>query len=776
MSDTPVRNRLDNEASPYLTQHAENPVNWQPWDDRALEYAESADKPIFLSVGYAACHWCHVMAEESFEDDTVANILNDSFVPIKVDREERPDLDRIYQTICQLVTGGGGWPLSVWLTPEGKPFYVGTYFPKTERPDRGDTPGFLEICQSFATAWENDRSELESRADQWADALQDRLEVDTNADTDTDIGADGDVPAADVASSQADSDSNSDSDDDSKMDLLTSVSTAAIRATDNEYGGFGSRGPKFPQPGRVEALLRAHAEIDRETALDAATATLDSMAAGGVYDHVGGGFHRYATDREWTVPHFEKMLYDNAELPRVYLSAYQHTGRDRYARIAHETFTFLSRELQHPEGGFYSTLDAQSEGEEGRFYVWTPETIRDAIADSQTADIAIDRFGVTESGNFEGSTVLTVTASISQLATKYSLTTDEIVSRLSDARDSLFEARTDRERPHRDEKILTAWNGLAISSLARGGLILETERYTQLAHDALSFIRTHLWDSDAERLSRRYKDGDVDETGYLDDYAFLARGVFDLYQTTGAVEHLRFAVTLAETIVRLFYDPAGETLYLTPADAESLVARPQDLRDQSTPSSAGVAVQILNAIDPFTSTDLSGIASAVVDTHADEIRSRPLEHISLAMAADSRARGHDEVVIARDIDTELSESIRSDIASTYLPGVPLSQRPATESALESWIDELGLDSTPAIWAGRHQRNNKATIYACSGQACSPPTHSLTDALEWFDADMNASINTAHSDSTSRGDTDTDGVDVDAVDGVNLGEETNNSDD
>ena len=769
MSDTPVRNRLDNEASPYLTQHAENPVNWQPWDDRALEYAESADKPIFLSVGYAACHWCHVMAEESFEDDTVATILNDSFVPIKVDREERPDLDRIYQTICQLVTGGGGWPLSVWLTPDGKPFYVGTYFPKTERSDRGDTPGFLEICQSFATAWENDRSELESRANQWADTLQDRLEVDTNVDTNIDVDDDDDddVPAPDIASPQTDSDA----DDDSTMDLLTSVSTAAIRATDNEYGGFGSRGPKFPQTGRIEALIRAHAETNRETALDAATATLDAMAAGGIYDHVGGGFHRYATDRKWTVPHFEKMLYDNAELSRVYLSAYQHTGRDRYARVAHETFAFLSRKLQHPEGGFYSTLDAQSEGEEGRFYVWTPETIRNAITDQQIADIAIDRFGVTEGGNFEGSTVLTATASVSQLATKYSLTTDEIMSQLADARDSLFDARMDRERPNRDEKILTAWNGLAISSLARGGLILETEQYTELANDALSFIRTHLWDSDSGRLSRRYKDGDVDETGYLDDYAFLARGAFDLYQTTGAVEHLCFAVTLAESIVELFYDAAGETLYLAPEDAESLVARPQDLRDQSTPSSAGIAVQTLNAVDPFTSTDFSGIAGAVIDTHADEIRGRPLEHISLAMAADSRARGHDEVVIAHDTDTELSQLIRSDIASTYLPGVPLSQRPATVSGLESWTDELGLDSPPAIWAGRHQRDSKATIYACSGRACSPPTHSLTDALEWFDTD----ISTAHSDSTSGDDIDTNEVDGDTIEGIDLSEGTDSFD-
>jgi|APHM01.1.fsa_nt_gi Highly conserved protein containing a thioredoxin domain len=745
MSDTPVRNRLDTEASPYLTQHAENPVNWQPWDDRALEYAESADKPIFLSVGYAACHWCHVMAEESFEDDTVASILNDSFVPIKVDREERPDLDRIYQTICQLVTGGGGWPLSVWLTPEGKPFYVGTYFPKTERPDRGDTPGFLEICQSFATAWENDRSELESRADQWADALQDRLEADTSGHSDAD-----DVPTPEAESSNSDNGSNT--------DLLTSVSTAAIRATDNEYGGFGSRGPKFPQPGRTEALLRAHAEIDRETALNAATATLDSMAAGGVYDHIGGGFHRYATDREWTVPHFEKMLYDNAEIPRVYLSAYQHTGRDRYARIAHETFSFLSRELQHPEGGFYSTLDAQSEGKEGRFYVWTPQTVRDAIDDSQAADIAIDRFGVTEGGNFEGSTVLTVTASISQLASKYSSTTDEIVSQLADARDSLFDARTNREHPNRDEKILTAWNGLAISSLARGGLILETDQYTELATDALSFIRTHLWDSDAGRLSRRYKDGDVDETGYLDDYAFLARGVFDLYQTTGNVEHLSFAVTLAETIVRLFYDASGETLYLSPKDAESLVARPQDLRDQSTPSSAGIAVQTLNAVDPFTSTDLSGIAAAVLDTHADEVRGRPLEHISLAMAADSRAREHDEIVIAHDIDTGLSESMRSDIASTYLPGVPISQRPATASALEPWIHELGLDSPPTIWVGRNQRDNTATVYACSGRACSPPTHSLTDALEWFDTDIIDSSSDTDADATDT-DTDTDTIQI-----------------
>ena len=718
------RNRLEDEASPYLRQHADNPVHWQPWDDAALSAAQERDRPIFLSVGYSACHWCHVMADESFEDDEVAAVLNESFVPIKVDREERPDLDRVYQTICGLVTGGGGWPLSVWLTPGGEPFYVGTYFPKTENPQRGNVPGFLDVCRSFASSWDSDREEIENRADQWTDALRDRLETTPTSGGKSPAGEDSDTDTDDIGA-----------------DSLGSVATAAIRATDNEYGGFGSGGPKFPQPWRVDALLRASVAAEGDDALPAATASLDAMAAGGVYDHLGGGFHRYATDREWTVPHFEKMLYDNGELLALYAAAYRRTGRDRYARIVRETADFLRREFRHDDGGLFSTLDAQSEGEEGTFYVWTPAEVDAAIDDDRTAAIAKDRFGVTDAGNFEGKTVLTVSSSIPDLADAYDCPESEVVDRLDDARAALFDARSDRVRPARDEKVLASWNGLAIRGLARAGLVLGDDEYVDLAADALSFVREHLWDVEDARLSRRYKDGDVKGIGYLDDYAFLARGAFELYSATGDVDHLAFAVDLAEVIVESFYDADARTLYMTPADGEALVTRPQELQDQSTPSSAGVAASLLVDLDAFApAAGFSDVAGAVVDTHADRIRGRPLEHTSLALAAHKRAHGSTEVVVTMGDGTDadaattavgLPESIRASLSSTSLPGAVLAPRPPTESGLDSWLETLGLDEAPPIWRGRTERDGEPTVYVCEGRACSPPSHSVADALSWF---------------------------------------------
>ncbi|MFA1611285.1 thioredoxin domain-containing protein [Halobellus rubicundus] len=730
MDDPLARNRLDEEESPYLRQHADNPVHWQPWDEAALAAARERDRPIFLSVGYSACHWCHVMAEESFEDEAVAAVLNDYFVPIKVDREERPDLDRVYQTICQRVTGGGGWPLSVWLTPEGEPFYVGTYFPKREGDRRGNAPGFLDVCESFAQAWERDREEIENRASQWTDALRDQLET-TGKST---SGGAPDAGMGGVGGESADSDADAAP---FGAEILGSVAKSALRATDREHGGFGSGGPKFPQPWRIDALLRAYARSGTEEARSAATQTLDAMAAGGVYDHVGGGFHRYATDREWTVPHFEKMLYDNAEIPRVYLSAYQLTGKDAYATIARETFDFLEREFRHAEGGFFSTLDARSEGEEGKFYVWTPAKVEAAVDDELTAGIAMERFGITEGGNFEGSTVLAVQRSIPDLAAEYDRPESEIIAHLDDARAALFEARSERVRPARDEKILASWNGLAIGSLARGGLILGDDHYTDLAADALDFVREHLWDPEKTRLARRYKDGDVKGQGYLDDYAFLARGAFDLHQATGDVAHLAFAVDLARAIVEAFYDADSGTFYLTPADGESLVTCPQDLRDQTTPASAGVAASLLFDLDAFAPE--AGLAAAVgdvVDTHRDTIRGRPLEHVSLALAADKRARGGTEVVIAAsgvgEASAGLPEAFRSSLASTYLPDGIVAPRPATDDGLAEWLDLLSLDAAPPIWKGRTERDGEPTVYVCEDRVCSPPAHDLAEAFGWFD--------------------------------------------
>jgi len=708
------RNRLGAEGSPYLQAHADNPVHWQPWDETALSAAEREDKPIFLSIGYAACHWCHVMAEESFADDETAAVLNDHFVPIKVDREERPDVDRIYQTLAALLGQQGGWPLSVWLTPDGRPFYVGTYFP----PDsRGGRPGFKELLEDLQATWENDREGIEQRADQWADAISGELE--------------GTPDAADTGDVRSD-------------ELLRAGADAAVRTADRDFGGFGSGGPKFPQPARLQLLLRADARFDGANSADddsavtseyrtVLTESLDAMADGGLYDHVGGGFHRYATDREWTVPHFEKMLYDNAEIPRAFLEAYRATGKERYARVARETFDFLDRELGHPKGGFYSTLDARSEGVEGKFYVWTPEQVRAAVEDETDVSLVLERYGITEEGNFEeGQTVLTIAASVDELATQSGLGVEAVRDRLDRAREELFDARSERTRPARDEKILAGWNGLAISALSEGALTLGDDLLDR-AVDALEFVRESLWDDEAGLLKRRYIDGDVRVDGYLEDYAFLARGALDCYQASGDPDHLAFALDLAREIQTRFFDENMGTLYFTEeaeADTETeLLARPQELTDRSTPSSAGVAVDVLVTLDEFVPHDRFGeIARSVLETHYSAIAAEPLQHASLVLASDREQHGSSELTIAAD---EIPAEWRSRIGAAYRPARVLARRPVTEAELDEWLDQFELDDAPPIFAGR-SADGGPTIYACRDFTCSRPLHDIADALSWFE--------------------------------------------
>jgi uncharacterized protein YyaL (SSP411 family) len=643
------------------------------------------------------------MEEESFEDEATAEVLNENFVPIKVDREERPDLDSIYQTICQAVSGRGGWPLSVWLTPDGRPFYVGTYFPKEAK--RGQ-PGFRDLLENIADSWsdEEDRREMDRRADQWTDAIEGELES---------VPDPGEAPGT---------------------DLLDSAADAAVRSADREHGGFGT-GQKFPQAGRVHLLLGA-AEYAAEAGDDdtagenraVATEALTAMAEGGLFDHVGGGFHRYTVDREWVVPHFEKMLYDNAEISRAMLAGYQVAGDDRYADAARRTFAFVERELTHPEGGFYSTLDAQSEGEEGKFYVWTPEGIHDAVDESTAADLFCDRFGVTESGNFEGDTVLTISESISALADEYGTNETEVAETVEEAREQVFEAREGRTRPRRDEKVLAGWNGLMISALAEGALVLDEDRYVDVAADALGFVREKLWNADEERLSRRFKEGDVAIEGYLEDYAFLARGALNLYEATGDPDHLGFALDLADAITDEFWDADAGTIYFTPERGEELVARPQEPHDQSTPSSLGVAADTLLALVEFRPDDeFADVAERVLETRGQEVRSSPLQHTSLALAADRYARGSVEITAVAD---ELPESWREELTARYLPGRLLSHRPPTDDELSTWLDRLGLDEAPPIWAGRGRTDDEPTVYVCREFACSPPETDLAAALDW----------------------------------------------
>ncbi len=698
-----MENRLDEAASPYLRQHADNPVAWQPWDEEALELAAERDRPIFLSIGYAACHWCHVMADESFEDPAIARRLNEEFVPIKVDREERPDIDTLYMNVCQMVRGSGGWPLSVWLTPEGKPFHVGTYFPPEST---ANMPSFPSVLDDIAASW-NDaerRGRLEEQADQWANSARGELEGTPERA--------GDAPGE---------------------GFLDTAANAAVRGADRQHGGWG-QSQKFPNQGRIHLLLWAFDRTGRDTYRDVAVETLDAMASGGLYDHVGGGFHRYCVDREWTVPHFEKMLYDNAEIPRAFLAGYQLTGEERYATVARETFEFVERELTHPDGGFYSTLDAESEDstgtrEEGAFYVWTPGTIREAVDDGTAAELFRKRYGVTEAGNFEnGTTVLTESTPVGELAADSVMGTDSVEELIDEARAQLFEAREGRSRPPRDGKVLAGWNGLMISALAEGGLLLDPA-YTELAEDALAFCRENLWDGSSGRLNRRFERGDVGIDGYLEDYAFLGRGAFDLYQATGDVEHLAFALELGRVIRDDFYDETAGTLYFTPEGGEKLLARPQQLADSSTPSSAGVGVALLSALSHFAPDGrFEAVAQSVLETHASTLEANPLSHTSLVLAAVDGALGTPELTVAAD---ELPEGWREELASTYLPSRILTVRPPTEAGLSAWLEELGLDDAPPIWASRDAVDGRETVYACRSFTCSPPKHDMNEALAWL---------------------------------------------
>ncbi|WP_330630871.1 thioredoxin domain-containing protein [Halocatena halophila] len=694
MTDPTSRNRLTNAPSPYLTQHADNPVNWQPWDDAALEAARDRDVPIFLSIGYAACHWCHVMEDESFQDEAIAATLNEQFVPIKVDREQRPDLDSLYQTICQLVTGGGGWPLSVWLTPAGKPFYVGTYFPPEPR---GQIPAFGTLLENVAESWADpdQREQMEQRAEQWSDAIEDELSP---------------VP---------DQPDHSPSDD-----ILESAAERALSSVDEQFGGFGT-GQKFPQTGRIQALIRAADTTGRDAYGVAAIDTLDAICSGGLFDHVGGGFHRYTTDREWTVPHFEKMLYDNAELTRALLAGYQYSNTERFRRAANRTIEFVDRELSHPDGGFFATLDAQSEGTEGAFYVWTPEAIHDAVDNDTAGTLFCDRYGVTEAGNFENhTTVLTIDTSIEELAKSHDLDESTVETHLRAARKALFERRSTRERPSRDEKVIAGWNGLMCRAIAEATIVSQNDSHAERAIKALTFVRDRLW-----RDGTLYHDstnGTLGEPGFLSDYAFVGRGALACYEATGEVDWLALAIELAEAIEREFWDETKQTLYFTPESGEELLARPQELSDQSTPSSTGVAVELLGALDGFATHDrFAEIAAGVLETHAAAIKSDPLRRVTLALAMDEYTSGHTELTI---VDRQPAQP-STELAEMYLPRRLLAPRPPE---LTGWLDRLGLESPPPLWANRTDKDGVPTVYCCQQFSCSPPQSSVSDAVEWFE--------------------------------------------
>ena len=562
-------NKLAKETSPYLLQHAYNPVDWYPWGEEALEHAKKEDKPIFLSVGYSACHWCHVMAHESFEDDEVAKIMNEHFVNIKVDREERPDLDDIYQRVCQLATGTGGWPLSAFLTSDQKPFYVGTYFPK--EGGRYNMPGFKNLLLQLSTAYRSKKHEIEAASSEFMDAL-------TQTAKDIAHGAAGKANL--------------------ERSILDEAAMGLLQMGDPIYGGFG-QSPKFPNASNLMFLLRYYYISGMNRFKDFVSFTADKMAAGGIHDHLGGGFARYATDQKWLIPHFEKMLYDNALLAQLYSELYQITKTDKYLQTTRKTLDFVMREMTHPEGGFYSAQDADSEGEEGKFYVWSKKEIVSILGDQVAADIFCDHYGVTEGGNFEGKNILNVRVPVSNVGLRYGKSQDQVAQIIRDASDKLFASREKRIRPGRDEKILTSWNGLMISGFAKGFGVTGDTKYLQAAKNGVQFIETKIAAGEG-KLLRTFKDGKSKLNAYLDDYAFYESGLLDLFAVHSRHEYLDRAIMYTDFMLEHFWDESEETFFFTSDDHEKLIVRTKNFYDLAIPSGNSVAASNLIRLYHYT--------------------------------------------------------------------------------------------------------------------------------------------------------------------------------
>jgi uncharacterized protein YyaL (SSP411 family) len=671
-----MANRLANETSPYLLQHKDNPVDWYPWGEEALGRARDEDRPILLSVGYSACHWCHVMERESFEDGETARMMNEHFVNIKVDREERPDIDSIYMAAVQALTRHGGWPMTVFLTPEGVPFYGGTYFPPV--PAHG-MPSFQQLLLSIADAYENRREEvLES-----AGSVRDFLRASTVAA----------MPEAEAAGTG----------------LLDLAAGTLLSQLDRRFGGFGAA-PKFPQAMNLEVLLRHHHRTGDRSALDGVEMTLRRMAEGGIYDQLGGGFARYSVDAYWLVPHFEKMLYDNALLSRLYLETYQATGDAFYRRIAEETLDYVLRDMTSGEGGFYSAEDADSEGVEGKFYVWTPEEL-ESVLGPEEASLAARYWDVTERGNFEGKNILHVPRPPEVVAEEFGLSPEELQERIGEIRGRLYAAREERVRPGRDEKILAAWNGLMLRSFALAARVTGREDYREAAVRNATFIVEKM--KEGGRIHRSYKDGRARFNGYLEDYAMVADGLVAVYEATFEARWLVEADALMDAVSELFWDEERRTFYDTPADHEELVTRPRDVYDNAAPSGTSVATEVLLKLSLFLDrADYRQRAEDILGGLAGGMEKIPGAFGRLLCALDFSTSEPREVAVVGVPEATDTRALLDEVYSAYLPNKIVAGRGPED-------DEAG--GLIPLLAQRTARDNKATAYVCIHYACQAPT-------------------------------------------------------
>ena len=685
-------NRLINEKSPYLLQHAHNPVDWFPWSEEAFAKAKGENKPVFLSIGYSTCHWCHVMEHESFEDVETAELMNKVFVSIKVDREERPDIDNIYMAVCQMMTGSGGWPLSIIMTPDKKPFFSGTYFPKESRYGR---IGFKELINNINEAWLNNRNEIESSAEELTNYLQ-------NINSSSGIA----------------------------IKLNPDIFNLAYNNFETRFdpvkGGFGSA-PKFPSPHNLMFLLRYWKRTGNNKALEIVTKTLTEMRKGGIFDQVGFGFHRYSTDKNWIVPHFEKMLYDQALLVLAYTESYQATQNIDFKKTAEEIIQYVLRDMTSLEGGFYSAEDADSEGEEGKFYLWTENELL-KILGQENANLVFKVFNTNPNGNFHdeatgkssGENILHLSKSLEETAINLSMDKNNLIGKLESIRLKLFNERENRVHPYKDDKILADWNGLMIAALAKAGSVFNNSNYIAAAEKSFSFIEKYLTDKDG-KLLHRYRDSDSSIIGNIDDYAFLIWGLIELYEATFKASYLIKAVELADITLKHFWDESTSGFFFTPDYGEKLLVRTKEIYDGAIPSGNSVMFYNLIRIARMTSDPVyENYADNLLDYFSDSVQKAPSGSSLFLSAFEFMIGPSYEIIIAGNRENPETKNIISSINQKFIPNKVLILKDAANS--ESFL--------PFEYLKPYERiNSKPTIYVCKNFVCNLPTTNLAEAFQ-----------------------------------------------
>ncbi|NCU19033.1 thioredoxin domain-containing protein [Pallidibacillus pasinlerensis] len=684
MNNQQKPNRLIHEKSPYLLQHAYNPVDWYPWGEEAFEKAKEENKPIFLSIGYSTCHWCHVMERESFENEEIAKLLNERFISIKVDREERPDIDSIYMLVCQMMTGHGGWPLSIFMTPDKIPFYAGTYFP---RESRYGMPGFKEIIINLYNQYKNNPEQIKNVSRQVTEALKKTQEKQSGKAL--------------------------------NEETLHRAFRLLKSSFDQTYGGFGEA-PKFPMPHNLSYLLMYAKFYENDEALQMATKTLDALADGGIYDHIGFGFARYSTDDKFLVPHFEKMLYDNALLTIAYTEAYQLTKEPRYKKIAEEIITYVTRDMQHIEGGFYSAEDADSEGEEGRFYVWSPDEIKEVLGE-QLGSLFCEVYDVTDEGNFEGKSIPNLIGkNLSEIAEQKGIDETHLIDDLENARKVLFLAREKRVHPFKDDKILTSWNGLMIAAIAQAARAFDNDRYIEKAERAIKFIEENLFKDG--RLMVRYRDGEVKQKAFLDDYAYLLWGYVELYRTTFKIEYLASAKYLANSMIELFWDKENGGFFFNGHDDEKLLINQKDSYDGALPSGNSVAtLQLLRLAKLTGDYTFDEKVQQIFDTFASDISEYPQGHSMMLQAFLLTRQKMKEVVLIQPEKYKIENELIQLIQKEYNPHIHLLVGTKFNDVVPFAKDYKMIDQKP-------------TVYVCENFHCNQPTNDFAIALKSISED------------------------------------------